>query len=405
MTPAMADSRPPIYQVIGPGLMIVAATYGLARYSYGLFLPRFASEFDISRDILGLIASGSYAGYVAATLFGSWISSLVGPRLPIVLGGGLATLGILIVATAGSPWTLSIGIVIAGASPGLSYPPLSDAVMRLVPRDRQNRAYATINAGTSLGVILAGPLALWAGGEWRLAWIGFAVFAVMATFWNLVTMPAGRYGGPRAPLPQLRWNWFVKPQSYRLLTAAILLGLVTSVYWTFAVDLIVSTGELAGSPWPMRWFSLTPDAHPQVFWILIGLSGLVGALAGDLVTVFGVRLAFRTAAMGIALAMGALAIAPTNAIILLGSAILFGSMFILATGTLGIWSVHVFQDRPSAGFGATFLLISLGQLVSPAVSGFAAVDHGLAPVFYMTSLLSISMVFLVPRVNIRSMAR
>ncbi len=64
-----ADSRLPIYQVIGPGLMIVAATYGLARYSYGLFLPSFAREFDISRDMLGLIASGSYAGYVAATLF------------------------------------------------------------------------------------------------------------------------------------------------------------------------------------------------------------------------------------------------------------------------------------------------------------------------------------------------
>jgi predicted MFS family arabinose efflux permease len=385
--------------------MIVAATYGLARYSYGLFLPSFGREFAVSRDVLGLIASGSYAGYIAATLFGSWISSLTGPRLPVVLGGTFATLGILIVATARSPWALALGVMVAGASPGLSYPPLSDAVMRLVRRDRQNRAYTTINSGTSLGVILAGPLALWAGGDWRWAWVGFATFALTATLWNLATMPAGRYGGPRAPLPQLRWNWFVKPASYRLLAAATLLGLVTSVYWTFAVDLIVTAGELAGSRWPMPWVSLTPDAHSQVFWLVIGFSGLAGAAAGDLVTMCGIRLALRTAVMGIALAMGGIVIAPTNAIVVLGSAVLFGSTFILTTGLLGIWSVHVFQDRPSAGFGATFLLISLGQLVSPAVSGFTAVTHGLVPVFYAATLLTISMAFLVPRVDIKSMAR
>ena len=62
------------------GLAIVAATYGLARYCFGLFLPEFRQEFNLSTETVGLIAGLSYAGYLMATFLGSGLSTMFGPQ-------------------------------------------------------------------------------------------------------------------------------------------------------------------------------------------------------------------------------------------------------------------------------------------------------------------------------------
>ena len=54
--------------LVAPGLALIAVTYGLARFAYGLFLPEMREALDLSETVLGLIGAGSYAGYcVAAT--------------------------------------------------------------------------------------------------------------------------------------------------------------------------------------------------------------------------------------------------------------------------------------------------------------------------------------------------
>ncbi len=184
------DNNAVTLKVIAPSITVVAATYGLSRYTYRLFIPDFQTAFGLSTDWLGLIASTSCASYLAATLLGSWLASHAGPRLPIVLGGGCTALGMFLIALASSPTWLAPGVIVAGASPGLSYPPLPDVVIQLVGQRHQNRTYTIINSGTSLGVVIAGPFALLAGEQWRLAWAGFAVFATVTTARNIYVMPA-----------------------------------------------------------------------------------------------------------------------------------------------------------------------------------------------------------------------
>jgi len=53
------------------GLSMIAVAYGFARFSYGLFLPQFRSEFALSSSLLGLIAGGSYLGYCFAIVAAS----------------------------------------------------------------------------------------------------------------------------------------------------------------------------------------------------------------------------------------------------------------------------------------------------------------------------------------------
>ncbi len=373
------------------GLAIVAATYGLARYAYGLFLPDIQNDLGLSHELLGLIAGGSYAGYLLATLVGSSISAIVGPRLPVVLGGVAASFGMFLIGFAGdNAWWLAFGVILAGTSPGLAYPPLSDAVVRMIRPERQNRVYAVINSGTSLGVIVAGPIALWAGAEWRSAWLAFALFALVATLWNAWLLPSGRHGGKDVKLPRLHWRWFINRRSRRLFITATAFGLVSSVYWTFSVDLLTRYGDL-------------PEFYTRAFWVVIGVAGLAGGVAGDLVSRCGLRSVFRRSVLASSLAVVAIAVAPSTLWVVFSSAILFGGTFILVTGLFGIWSIHVFRDRPSAGFGATFFLISAGQLVGPVVAGFFAGGLGLAEAFYLSAALGLIVAYLGPVADFRSM--
>jgi len=321
---------------------------------------------------------------VLATLAGSSLSGVTGPRLPVVLGGAAATAGMAVIALAHDPWTLLVGVFLAGTSPGLAYPPLSDAVLRLVEAPLQSRSYAIINSGTSVGVVIAGPLALWAGADWRLAWLAFAGFAFLAMLWNAWLLPTGAYGGSLETLPRLSPAWFRREGAGQLFFSAITFGSVTSVYWTFAVDLITAESQASQ---PMI----------KLFWVVIGIAGFAGAAAGDLVRRHGLKSVFRCGALAIPVSILLLSTRPWGAPGIIASGALFGGAFILVTGLFGIWSMHVFQDRPSAGFGATFFLISAGQMVGPAVGGLWAELFGLPATFVATLVLSGAAAFLVPR--------
>src|SRR3712207_9424301 len=69
---------------------MIAVTYGLARFAYGLFLPEMRESLDLSETVLGLIGAGSYAGYCFAILVALMFTSRTGPRLVAVCAGAVA---------------------------------------------------------------------------------------------------------------------------------------------------------------------------------------------------------------------------------------------------------------------------------------------------------------------------
>jgi len=380
-----------LIQIIPPNLAVVASTYGLARYTYGLFLPDIRTDLELSSATLGAIASGSYAAFLLATFISSSITGRVGPRLPTVLGGLSAALGMLMIALSPNSWLLAVGVFIAGTSPGWAYPAVPEAVARTVPKKVQSQTLTWINSGTGFGVLLAGPVALWAGEAWRLAWVVFAIFALAATTWNVKMLPRGGSNKAGTKLPRLRWSWFVCPRSGPLFLSALVLGITTSVYWTFAVDFIVTSGSLQAS-------------IGKIFWTVVGVAGIAGAFAGDLVPRFGLRRTSRWTIVGQGVSISLLALSPASWPNLIGSALLFGAGFIMVTGLFAVWSVNVFYERPSAGFGATFLLISLGQLVGPFIVGILISQVGLALMFYAAAVLTVGAAFLQPKEEVWSAA-
>jgi predicted MFS family arabinose efflux permease len=154
-----------------------------------------------------------------------------------------------------------------------------------------------------------------------------------------------------------------------LLAAATGVGFASAAYWTFSRDLIMRAGDLS-------------MAGSTLFWTVIGVSGLAGGLAGDLVRRFGLVTAFRASLLGMAAAIGLLAAAPGALLSTYLSGALFGSTYIMLTGIILIWSVSVFHERPSAGLGAAFLLIAVGQIFGTFTAGALAGAAGLVVTFW-----------------------
>ncbi|WP_414625672.1 YbfB/YjiJ family MFS transporter, partial [Candidatus Blastococcus massiliensis] len=72
------------------GLALIAVTYGLARYGYGLYLPQFRAAFGLSAGAAGVIAAGSYAGYCGAAVLGGRLVGSDRARGALWFAGGSA---------------------------------------------------------------------------------------------------------------------------------------------------------------------------------------------------------------------------------------------------------------------------------------------------------------------------
>lgn len=362
----------------------MGVSFGLARYGYGLLLPDIRVALDLDSAALGLIGAGAYAAYLTATWAAAPMALRLGARTTIVAGGVLAVVGMLVIAVATGPAMLAGGVFVAGASAGLVYPPFSDVVAREIAPRRRGRALAAISSGTGWGVALAAPLALIAGADWRAAWIWFAGLAFAVAVANALTLPSRDREPSGVQVPRLSRAWLVRAGSGPLLAGALLVGLGSSVYWTFAVDFAVQQGGHSAS-------------QARLLLLVVGVASIGGTLAGDLVRSVGGRLALGGSVAVLAVSLGVLASSPGSYPAVLASGALFGLAYNLALAIEAIWSAEVFSDRPSAGLSAVMFALGAGLLAGPAIGGAVAEAFGLAPVLYGAAATVVAVAALLPR--------
>ena len=94
--------------LVAPGLAMIALTYGLARFAYGLFLPEMRESLDLSESAPGLIGAASYAGYCLAILGALVFTSRTGPRFMAVAAGAVAVVGMAAIAWSPTAWVLAL---------------------------------------------------------------------------------------------------------------------------------------------------------------------------------------------------------------------------------------------------------------------------------------------------------
>lgn len=369
------------------GFVATAVTFGPARNGYGLFLPEIREEFGLSTQMLGFIASGLYAGYLAALLVVGLLAARVGPRLPVLVGLFSAGAGTTLVAFSPNATVLAAGVVLAGTGAGWSWAPYNDAVGRTVPASSGDRVLSIISTGTTFGITVAGLAALATtvyGLPWRAAWFGFAAGALAAAALNAALLTRGPVGAGDAKTvgwPGLGWFWC--PSSAPLFSVALAFGVVNASYWSFAADLV---SGVAGSP---------PAVGPLLY-VALGVFGFSGLVTGEMVDRFGLRRTLAATLVSLGVATGLLGLAPGSLPVVAASAVLFGSGVMFMSALLSVWSSAVFRERPSTGFSATLLLFGIGSILGPAFVGAVADEYGLDKVFLFVAALAISTALIRP---------
>lgn len=363
--------------LIGGG--IIAITYGLARFVFGLFLPEIRSDLGLSATAAGLVGAVPFVTFAAAIMAGPAASRYLKPRRAAALAAGLASLGLATIAVSPGPLVLGLGVAACGISTGLASPVMAQSVHEAVPRLMRGRVNAIHNAGTSLGVALGMPAAVFFLGAWRPAYTVFAAIAAAAAIAAFLYLPARHSTRPPprtgTPLPAIS-----RKQAHaiaRLCALAGTMGLVSSVFWVFAPDLVVRHGGL--SPEQSGWM-----------WLAVGLAGLAGASAGDLIDRLG---AGRTHALALAL-MGLsllLVVAwPGTLALAMVSAAAFGAAYMTLTGFHLVRSVRTIADRPALGPVMPLLATAIGQAVGSPLAGGIIDTYGYGGAFGGFAALAIA---------------
>lgn len=341
------------FNLVAAGFALTAVSYGLARFAYGLLLPNIREDISMNATTAGWIGGSAFAAYCLGIVIAFSFDTQLGARRLAVLAGLTATLGLGLVAAAQSGWGLGVAIGLAGLSSGLTSPPLAVAVARCLESGEQPRANGVINAGTAIGIVLSGVVVLTFPGRWRELYALFAVIGLAVTMWLWFAMPAdiGEKSSDRVSIGHV-----ARKGIYGLCASAFLVGVASTALWTFGANLMLDDfGYTQGSV--------------ALAWIILGTAGTLGAAAGILTDVFGVRLVHRFSICLMALALTGLAAANLYPPIGFVVMALFGTAYIVATGTLLMWGLKLYPDRPSLGLGLPFLVLAIGQTTGAPLFG------------------------------------
>lgn len=355
------------------GAAVVGVAFGMARYAYGLTLPNIREELGLSELVLGIIASATFAGYLAGLVLAGPLAARHGSRAPTTVGGASGVLGALIVAFAQSPGLLAAGVILAGSAGGWVWAPYSDIVTRAVPLRQQPRALAIITTGTSGGLVLLGGLAVLAElGSWRLIWVGIALAAVAAALVNLRLVPKTS----PAPVVNSRHrapSMFAALRGPGAYSVAYFAAVV--IYFTYAADVLGSSALPAG-------------AVPALY-AGIGLCGVVGVATGTFARRMGsARVAgLSLGAVGAALAM--LGLASDSLAATAVSACIFGAGYMAGSAVLAIWTAELVPERAGEAFTACLVVGALSSVAAPALAGAMIPGLGLGPLLIFAAVASL----------------
>jgi predicted MFS family arabinose efflux permease len=350
-----AEPRP--RSLVAAGTGVIAVTYGLIRFGYGLHLPTFTAEFTLPAAVAGGIAAAGFAGYCLTALLAQRLIASGQPRRTLWTACAVAAAGALVVAAAWSPASLAVGVVVAGSAAGAASPALVAAVAATVPAASEDRAQAVVNSGTGVGVVAGGLLAAALAAQWRLLWAGFAVAAVLVTWatdrrtiWP--TAPASSAPGAERP-------WAYLAALRPALLAAALAGAGSAAVWTFGRDLLTTAGNL-------------PSATTALLWSVLGGAGVLGAASGDLVHRLGLHLAWATTATGMAAATALLALWPGSVPLAATALAAFGGGYVALSGVLIAYATRTTPHQVAGSTAALFIALTAGQALGAAVLGAVA---------------------------------
>ncbi|MBX0319166.1 MFS transporter [Shouchella clausii] len=341
-----------MWSIVLPSLAMIAVTYALARFSFGLFLPDIAVSLDLSEADGGFIGALAFASYTLALVVSSRFIRHFGQFNVVLTAGMSAIIGMLGIAFSPSFPYLAIAVFIAGLGSGLASPVLSQVAYAKLPSNQLDQANTWINSGTSIGLIITGPVVLLFSEHWRLSYLIFTIIGIIVLIWTARSISSDQNKMNQATQIS-NWGSVLASAKY-LLVSSFIIGSSSSIYWTFSKSYLTSV-------------PFTTANENIVFWMVMGIAGILGGLAGGVIQKIGLTWSHRLALL-IMLASLIILLLPSR-IAIYASASMFGSSYIFLTGLFIVLATRIFQSLPSLGVSLSFLALGIGQSIGSFLAG------------------------------------
>lgn len=369
--------------VLAVGTLVVFGSLGLARFGYTVVLPSMQAELGMDNTQAGVLATANLVGYLALSVIGGALAARYGPRVVITSGLALAGVAMLFTGLANGFLQLAIWRGLTGIGSGASNVPVMALVAAWFTARRRGLATGIAVAGSSLGLILLGPLvprilSVYGESGWRVSWyiFGGATLILAILGWLLLRnhpdkmglKPVGAPGENPAPgsrAQALQWGRVYRSAAvWHLGFVYVAFGFSYIIYMTFFTKRLIAEG------------GYSPETAGRLFMTMGWFSLLCGLIWGTISDVIGRKPALVAVYLIHALAFSLFGFWPTPTSFTI-SAILFGLTAWSIPAIMAATCGDVLGPRLApAALGFITLFFGIGQAIGPSVAGYLADSSG-----------------------------
>ncbi len=363
-------------------ILIIFASIGLGRFSYGMILPDLQNSLSISTTQAGFIGTANFIGYLIAIFFVSSIYKKYETSTLISVSLFLQALSMFFMTVFSQYLIISFFYTFSGFFAAISNVSIMIYIAHIIPSHIKGKALGIIVTGIGFSIVFSGFIvpqieSYISTQAWRSSWLLFAVLVFLIAIFvklNLANDKSKHSHGSKAKTSK---ELFSSLKFYKIALLYLLFGITYVVYITFFVTASIEKYNIS-----------TYEAG--YFWSVLGtMSLLSGPFFGYLSDKIGTYKTFVI--IYICLSISYLIIAlDLHSSILWVSAILFGLSAWAVPSLITVLSTQEFEIQNTAKvFSLATLVFASGQIVGPLGAGYLYdIYNNFSNVFIFCALLT-----------------
>ena len=351
--------------LVAVGLSMGAVvSLGFSRFAYALLLPPMRDSLHWTYVQAGSLNTANALGYVIGSATAAWFSKRLGIKSAFVLSLLLSALVLLACGFTDAYKLLMAVRLVGGLATAVTFivgASLAASINATNSPQHSSLLVATYITGVGSGIVASGVvippiLASLGTAGWPTGWIWMGVIALItvipATIATRAVPPQTARDAHLLPWKDCVFLWPTFA-NYSLYGA----GYVS--YMTFIILLI---RQNAGGP-----------QYAAVFWIVLGLSSVIGTLVwGRLLPKLGVRRGSPAAALVVMIGTLPVLISPTLGAAFVSAVLFGGSLMSGPTAVTVIVRKLVHAQAWTAALAALTVAFAVGQAIGPVLSGYVS---------------------------------